>query len=79
MKHLAEGIVVISGAGAGIGRALAQEFARHGARLSLFDINLKAVNATATALAEAGVSVIAQRVDASVSVLTGRPATRKPA
>lgn len=35
MKHLAGSVVAISGAGSGIGRALAQEFARRGARLSL--------------------------------------------
>ncbi len=79
MKHLTGSVVAISGAGSGIGRALVQEFARHGARLSLCDINLEAVNATAAALADAGVSVIAQRVDASVSVLTDRPANREAA
>lgn len=63
MKQLKGRVVAISGAGSGIGRALAQEFARHGARLSLCDINQVAVTATAEALASDGVDVIAQRVD----------------
>lgn len=63
MKQLKGRVVAISGAGSGIGRALAQEFARHGARLSLCDINLAAVTGTAEALARDGVEVIAQRVD----------------
>ncbi|MDI1301307.1 MAG: SDR family NAD(P)-dependent oxidoreductase [bacterium] len=63
MKQLKGRVVAISGAGSGIGRALAQEFARHGARLSLCDINLDAVTATADALAREGVEVMTQRVD----------------
>lgn len=63
MKNISGRVVAISGAGSGIGRALAQEFARQGARLSLCDINLPAVIATAEALSRDGVDVIAQRVD----------------
>lgn len=63
MKHLQGQVVAISGAGSGIGRALAHEFARHGSRLSLSDINLDAANETAAQLQAKGVEVITQQVD----------------
>lgn len=63
MKNLQGQVVAISGAGSGIGRALAHEFARHGSRLSLSDINLAAVNETAAQLQANGVQVITRQVD----------------
>ncbi len=63
MKNLQGQVVAISGAGSGIGRALAHEFARHGSRLSLSDINLDATNETAAQLQAKGVQVITQQVD----------------
>lgn len=63
MKNLQGQVVAISGAGSGIGRALAHEFARHGSRLSLSDINLEAANETAAQLQAKGVQVITQQVD----------------
>lgn len=63
MKHLQGQVVAISGAGSGIGRALAHEFARQGSRLSLSDINLNAANETAAQLQAKGVEVITQQVD----------------
>ncbi len=63
MKNLQGRVVAISGAGSGIGRALAHEFARHGSRLSLSDINLDAANETAAQLQAKGVQVITQQVD----------------
>lgn len=43
-------VVVITGAGSGIGRALAQQMARKGARLALSDINVDALTATMQSL-----------------------------
>lgn len=63
MKSLQGQVVAISGAGSGIGRALAHEFARHGSRLSLSDINLDAANETAAQLQAKGVQVITHQVD----------------
>lgn len=63
MKSLQGQVVAISGAGSGIGRALAHEFARQGSRLSLSDINLNAANETAAQLQAKGVEVITQQVD----------------
>ena len=47
MKQFADKVVVITGAGSGIGRALSLEFARRGARVALSDVN--AANAEETA------------------------------
>lgn len=63
MKNLQGRVVAISGAGSGIGRALAHEFARHGCLLSLSDINPHAVEETANPLRAQGVQVITQPVD----------------
>jgi NAD(P)-dependent dehydrogenase (short-subunit alcohol dehydrogenase family) len=46
MKQFADKVVVVTGAGSGIGRALSLEFARRGARVALSDIN--AANAEET-------------------------------
>lgn len=63
MKNLHNQVVAISGAGSGIGRALAHEFARRGCLLSLSDINLGAANETAAPLQAQGLQVITQQVD----------------
>jgi NAD(P)-dependent dehydrogenase (short-subunit alcohol dehydrogenase family) len=46
MSIFADKVVVITGAGSGIGRALAQQLAAKGARLALSDVNLQGVTET---------------------------------
>jgi len=51
MKNFKNKVVVITGAGSGIGRALALDFAGRGARLALSDINEAGLAETAAAVA----------------------------
>ena len=50
MKNLTDKVVVITGAGSGIGRALARVCADHGARLALSDVNEAALAETVAVL-----------------------------
>lgn len=54
MKDFYNKVAVITGAGSGIGRALAQAFAAEGCHLALVDINEKGLAETATLLQDAG-------------------------
>lgn len=63
MKHLRDRVAVITGAGSGIGRALAIELGAAGCRLALSDINETAVKEVAQKLRAAGREVIADRLD----------------
>ncbi len=54
---------VVTGAGSGLGRALADELARRGARLVLCDIDEDAVSETASALRALGTEVHAEACD----------------
>ena len=56
---------VITGAGGGIGAALAYALAQRGAHLALADVNRAGLEATAAALAESGVRVTTDLVDVS--------------
>jgi NAD(P)-dependent dehydrogenase (short-subunit alcohol dehydrogenase family) len=58
-------VVVITGAGSGIGRELALLCARRGAQLALCDINDAAVSETADAARRFGRAVMTRRVDIS--------------
>lgn len=53
MGNFSHGVVVITGAGSGIGRALAKEFASGGAELALADVNAKSVEETRSLLGNA--------------------------
>ncbi|MCF2527629.1 SDR family NAD(P)-dependent oxidoreductase [Yinghuangia soli] len=64
MQDFAGKVAAITGAGSGIGRALAYELARHGARLALSDIDAEAVRETAAiALGHGASETTATRVD----------------
>ena len=53
MRDFSNAVVVITGAGSGIGRALAMEFANRGAQLALADINTAALEETRSLLGDA--------------------------
>lgn len=64
MEESLSGInVLITGASRGIGRAIAVELARHGARLSLVARNAKALEEVGNSVAEAGAEAIGIPVD----------------
>ncbi|WP_028922358.1 SDR family NAD(P)-dependent oxidoreductase [Pseudonocardia acaciae] len=63
MKHFADRVAVITGAGSGIGRALAIELAGKGARLALSDIDEAAVADTAAACEKLGTKAKSYRLD----------------
>jgi NAD(P)-dependent dehydrogenase (short-subunit alcohol dehydrogenase family) len=54
IPHLKGKWIVVTGAASGIGRATAMEFARHGARLVISDINAAALNEDALEIARIG-------------------------
>ncbi|WTW92750.1 SDR family oxidoreductase [Streptomycetaceae bacterium NBC_01309] len=64
MREFAGKVTAITGAGSGIGRALAYELARHGARLALSDVDEEAARETAAvALGHGASETVASRVD----------------
>lgn len=63
MKDFADKVAVITGAGSGIGRALALDLAGRGARLALSDVNEDGVAATAASCLAVGAKVEHQVLD----------------
>lgn len=65
MEHFENQVAVVTGAGSGIGRALAQRFAAEGMRVALADIDEAAAQETARSIAAAspGSATVAVRVD----------------
>jgi NAD(P)-dependent dehydrogenase (short-subunit alcohol dehydrogenase family) len=60
-------VVIITGAGSGVGNAAALLFARHGAKVLAADVNAEAVEKTAAAVKAEGGNAIAQTCDVSVA------------
>lgn len=65
MKSFKGAVVAITGAGSGIGRALAVNFAREGSHLALSDLNLDALEETKRIASAYGAQVTCHRVDVS--------------
>ena len=65
MKHLSGKVVVITGAGSGIGRALAIRLAKEGCHLALSDIDTTRLQETGTLVSAFKVKVSCHQVDVS--------------
>jgi 2-keto-3-deoxy-L-fuconate dehydrogenase len=61
-------VAVVTGGGSGIGRAIALEFAAHGATLHILDISLNDANATCQKIVSAGGNATAYACDATDQV-----------
>jgi NAD(P)-dependent dehydrogenase (short-subunit alcohol dehydrogenase family) len=64
--QIKESVAIVTGAGPGIGRALAESFAAAGARVLVGDIDTAGAQCTAERITARGHAVVAMRADASV-------------
>src|ERR1019366_5622775 len=65
MRELRGKVAVVTGAASGIGRAMAERFAREGMKLVLADVQEKALSEARDAIASGGVEAIAVPTDVS--------------
>ena len=65
MRDLNGKVAVVTGGASGIGRAMADRFAREGMKITLVDIEAEALEKAAADLSELGAEVLAQQVDVS--------------
>ncbi|MFC5679622.1 SDR family NAD(P)-dependent oxidoreductase [Aeromicrobium endophyticum] len=65
MTHFTGKVAVVTGAASGIGRALALELARRGARLAISDVDVAGLAETETMVAQLGAQVRADHLDVS--------------
>jgi NAD(P)-dependent dehydrogenase (short-subunit alcohol dehydrogenase family) len=63
MAHLKDKVIIVTGAGGGIGRATAQRFAQHGAKVVAADLKAEILAETAELIRRAGGEVATQTVD----------------
>ncbi len=63
MARLKDKVAFITGAGSGIGKEIALEFAREGAKIVIADLNKEAADATAAEIERTGVKAIGVAVD----------------
>ncbi|MGB7541205.1 MAG: SDR family NAD(P)-dependent oxidoreductase [Burkholderiales bacterium] len=72
MKEFRGRVAVITGGAGGLGRAMAERFARAGMKIALADVDAAALARTAAELKSAGAAVIAVRTDVSKEDEVGR-------
>ena len=65
MKEFRDRVAVVTGAASGIGRGMAERFAREGMKVVLADIEQAALDKTVAEMREAGATVLGVRVDVS--------------
>lgn len=65
MRELSGKVAVVTGGASGIGRAMAERFAREGMKVVLADVEEGPLRAACDAIARGGAKVIAVRTDVS--------------